>query len=187
MLTLKQTEIIEQIKQEFESHNQVIDLRKQSSSLLNLNTIISDIQERDDFIEEQMAINLANYKVIKEKVEEEVAVLNRELEVLGFCADLTTSVNPRGRVSHWNVHLSKINTDSKECINFMTIGILITRDDHVQFNKKQIDNLSAISTLYTWYYGSYRATNVISLLKNDYVRDHLSYYWEKFNKNKQKI
>jgi hypothetical protein len=180
MLTLKQNEIIEQIKQEFENHNQVIDLRKQSSSLLDLQTIISDIQERDDFIEETMVTNLANYKVIKEKVEEEIVVLNRELEVLGFCAYLNLSVNPRGRVSHWNVHLNRI--ESNECKNFMTIGIQITRDDHAYFNKKQIDNLSIISTQHTWYYNHHSATNVISLLKNDYVRDHLSYYWEKFNK-----
>ena len=180
MLTLKQNEIIEQIKQEFESHNQVIDLRKQSSSLLNLQNIISDIQERDDFIEETMVTNLANYKVIKEKVEEEIVVLNRELEVLGFCAELNLSVNPRGRVSHWNVHLNRI--ESNECKNFMNLVIAITLNDHVYFNEKQIDNLCLVSSDYVWRYNHYSATNVISLLKNDYVRDHLSYYWEKFNK-----
>ena len=183
MLTPKQTEVIEQIKQEFESHNELINSRKQSSSLLNLQTIISDIQERDDFIEETMVTNLANYRVIKEKVQEEIVVLNRELEVIGFCADISLNANPRGRISHWNVYLSKINAESKECINFMTIGINIIRDDHAYFNEKQIDNLSIISTQYTWFYNHYSATNVISLLKNDYVRDHLSYYWEKFNKN----
>lgn len=182
MLTTKQNEIIEQIKQEFESHNQVIDLRKQSSSLLNLQTIISDIQERDDFIEEAMVANLANYRVIKEKVQEEIVVLNRELEVIGFCADISPNANPRGRIVHWNVHLSKINTESKECINFMTLVIQITINDHVYFNEKRIDDLCLVSSDYTWRYNHYSNTNVISLLKNDYLRDHLSYYWEKFNK-----
>ena len=181
MLTLKQNEIIEQIKQEFESHNELINSRKQSSSLLNLNTIISDIQERDDFIEEQMSINLANYRVVKEKVEEEIAVLNRELKVLGFCADLKMSLNPRGNICHWNVNLNRI--ESNEYKNFMTLVISITTNDHVYFNEKRIDKLCLVSTQYTWFYGGYRATNVISLLKNDYVRDHLSNYWEKFNKN----
>lgn len=182
MLTQKQNEIIEQIKQEFESHNQVIDLRKQSSSLLNLQTIISDIQERDDFIEEQMTTNLANYRVIKEKVEEEIAVLNRELKVLGFCADLRMTVNPRGNVCHWNVHLNRIDAESNEYKNFMTLVIAITTNDHVYFNEKLIDKLCLVSSEYTWRYNHYSATNVISLLKNDYLRDHLSYYWEKFNK-----
>jgi hypothetical protein len=182
MLTTKQNEIIEQIKQEFESHNQVIDLRKQSSSLLNLQTIISDIQERDDFIEETMVTNLANYRVIKEKVQEEIVVLNRELEVIGFCADISPNANPRGRVSHWNVRLNRIDSESKECINFMTLVISITINDHIYFNEKRIDDLCLVSSDYTWRYNHYSATNVISLLKNDYVRDHLSYYWEKFNK-----
>lgn len=180
MLTTKQNEIIEQIKQEFESHNQVIDLRKQSSSLLNLNTIISDIQERDDFIEEQMSINLANYKVIKEKVEEEIVVLNRELEVLGFCADLKMTVNPRGNVCHWNVNLNTI--ESNEYKNFMNLVIAITTNEDVYFNGKRIHKLCLVSSDYTWRYDHYSTTDVISLLKNDYVRDHLSYYWEKFNK-----
>lgn len=181
MLTEKQNEIIEQIKQEFESHNRSIDLRKKSSSLLNLQTIISDIQERDDFIEEQYAINLANYKVIEQQVREEVKVLNDELKVLGFYGTLYPHVDQKGSIHSWDVRLSKINSESKEQINFMALHIQIKRNHYTYFKEKRIDNLWQILPQYEWRYSNYRGSNFVALLKNDYVRDHLSYYWEKFN------
>jgi len=52
MLTEKQNQIIDQIKQEFENHNQVIDLRKNQKSRFNFESIISEIQRREDFISE---------------------------------------------------------------------------------------------------------------------------------------
>lgn len=181
MLTEKQNEIIEQIKQEFESHNQSIDLRKKSSSLLNLQTIISDIQERDDFIEEQHAINLANYKVVEQQVLEEVKVLNDELKVLGFHAELDVHVDRKGSTHNWGVRLSKINAESGEHKNFMALYIEIKRNHYIYFKEKRIDHLWQILPQYEWRYSNYRASNFVALLKNDYVRDHLSHYWEKFN------
>lgn len=181
MLTQKQNEIIEQIKQEFESHNQIIDLRKKSSSLLNLQTIISDIQERDNLIEEQYAINLANYRVVEQQVLEEVKVLNDELKVLGFHAELHVRVDCKGSTHNWDVRLSKINAESRERIDFMVLHLEIKRNHYVYFKEKRIDNLWQILPEYKWRYSSYTASNVIALLKNDYVKDHLGYYWEKFN------
>ena len=108
MLTEKQNQIIDEIKQEFESHNELINSRKQTSSLLNLESIISDIEERDNLIEEMMVINLSNYGAIQVKVEEEIEVLNRELKVLGFEAELIFKQDPKGSIRHWNVYLSKI-------------------------------------------------------------------------------
>ena len=181
MLTEKQNEIIEQIKQEFESHNRSVDLRKKSSSFLNLQTIISDIQERDDYIEEQYAINLANYKVVEQQVQEEIKVLNDELKVLGFYAELHTHFDPKGGSCSWDVRLSKINAESSQHKNFMALHIEIKRTQYVFFKEKRIDNLCQILAQYDWRYSNYRASNFVALLKNDYVRDHLSYYWEKFN------
>lgn len=181
MLTEKQNEIIEQIKQEFESHNRSIDLRKKSSSLLNLQTIISDIQERDDLIEEQYAMNLANYKVVEQQVLEEVKVLNDELKVLGFHAEFYPHFDPKGGTTIWDVRLSKINAESKEHKNFMVLYIEIKRNHYTYFKEKRIDNLCQILPQYDWRYSNYRASNFVALLKNDYVRDHLSHYWEKFN------
>lgn len=183
MLTEKQNQIIEQIKQEFENHNQSIDLRKKSSSLLNLQTIISDVQERDDYIEEQYAINLANYKVVEQKVQEEIKVLNDELKVLGFHAELYTHIDHKGSYHSWDVRLSKINGTRREHEYFMVLHVEIKINSNIYFKEKRISNLWQILPQYEWRYSNYRASNFVALLKNDYVRDHLSYYWEKFNNN----
>ena len=182
MLTPKQNEIIEQIKQEFESHNELINSRKKSSSLLNLQTIISDIQERDEFIEEQHAINLANYKVVEQQFLEEVKVLNRELEVIGFRGEPYVNIHPNGSSHVWNVNLSKINSELNEHKNFMTLYVEVKRNHYIYFKEKRIDNLWQILPQYEWRYSNYRGSDFVALLKNDYVRDHLAHYWEKFNK-----
>lgn len=180
MLTQKQIEIIEQIKQEFESHNQAIDLRKKSSSLLNLQTIISDIQERDDYIEQQHVINLANYKVVEQQVREEVKALNNELEVIGFHAELHPQFDPKGSINLWDVRLSRINVESRE--HFMSLYVVIKTNYYVYFKEKRIDNICQILPQYKWRYCNYSCDNFVALFKNDRVRDHLAHYWEKFNK-----
>jgi len=63
----------------------------------------------------------------------------------------------------------------------MALHIEIKRTQYVFFKEKRIDNLCQILAQYDWRYSNYRASNFVALLKNDYVRDHLSYYWEKFN------
>jgi hypothetical protein len=182
MLTPKQNEIIEQIKQEFESHNDSINSRKKSSSLLNLETIISDIQERENLIEEQFAINLANYRAVYEKVQEEIEVLNRELKVLGFYACLLRNrYDSKGEVDKWGIDLITINPQNDGQKRFMSMYVQLKRN-HVYFRGKRIDNLHEILPQYTWHYSNYRADNVISLMKNDYLKEHLGYYWERFNK-----
>ena len=181
MLTQKQNEIIDQIKQEFESHNELINSRSQTSSILNLGSIISDIQERDDLIEEQMAINIANYKVIETKVREEVHVLNRELEVLGFYAVLESRYHARGDVSQWTLAISKKCAELNAEKRFMHIYLNIGRD-YLKFKGKRIDDIYQILTNYRWSYSNYSSEDLMSLMKNETVREHLANYWERFNK-----
>lgn len=181
MLTQKQNEIIDQIKQEFESHNELINSRKQTSSILNLESIISDIEERDNLIEEMMVINLSNYGAIQVKVEEEIEVLNRELKVLGFEAELIFKQNPKGSIRHWNVYLSKINAQKSAEESFMSIEVNIEVSD-IYFKGKPIDDIVKILPKYNWKYSKYTSEDVISLMKNETIREHLANYWERFNK-----
>lgn len=181
MLTQKQNEIIDQIKQEFESHNELINSRSQTSSILNLESIISDIEERDNLIEEMMVINLSNYGAIQVKVEEEIEVLNRELKVLGFESELIFKQNPTGSIRHWNVYLSKINPQKNAEESFMSIEVNIEASD-IYFKGKPIDGIVKILPKYNWKYSRYTSEDVISLMKNETIREHLANYWERFNK-----
>jgi hypothetical protein len=181
MLTQKQNQIIDEIKQEFESHNELINSRKQTSSLLNLESIISDIQERDNLIEEMMVINLSNYGAIRVKVEEEIELLNRELKVLGFEAELFFKQNPKGSIRHWNVYLSKINAQKNAEESFMSMEVNIEVSD-LYFKGKPVDDIVKILPKYKWGYGMYTSEDVISLMKSETIREHLAKYWERFNK-----
>ena len=177
MLTQKQNQIIDEIKQEFESHNELINSRKQTSSLLNLESIISDIEERDNLIEEMMVINLSNYGAIRVKVEEEIEVLNRELKVLGFEAKLIFKQNPKGSIRHWNVELYKISTGKE----FMSMEVNIRVSD-LYFKGKPVDGIVKILPKYKWGYSRYTSEDVISLMKNETIREHLAHHWERLNK-----
>ena len=181
MLTQKQNQIIDEIKQEFESHNELINSRKQTSCLLNLESIISDIEERDNLIEEMMVINLSNYGAIRVKVEEEIEVLNRELKVLGFEAELIFKQDPKGSIRHWNVYLSKINAQKNAEKWFMSMEVNIRVSDPY-FKGKPVDGIVKVLPNYKWRYSRYTSEDVISLMKNETIREHLAHYWEKFNK-----
>lgn len=181
MLTEKQHEIIEQIKQEFESHNQVIDLRKKDSSLFNFEGIISHVQERDDFIAEQYASNIANYRAVELSVLDEIDILNKELKLLGFVAYLREEYNKHGNIWNWQVYLSKINASSNQDRNLMTLGVHIDYEE-LFFKDKRISGHHRIFPTYKYGYSNYAAKDMVSLFKIDKVREHLTRYWERYNK-----
>jgi hypothetical protein len=178
MLTTKQNEIIEQIKQEFESHNQVIDLRKQRTSLFNFESIISDIQEKEDFLAEQAKINIASYATIEYQVYQELKLLNNELKVLGLVASLYANVSEKGSCFDWSVFLSKINAKTNHDKNLMSINVIIEREK-LSHKAKIIEGFWNVIPKYQWRYSSYISKDIVTLMKNEYIREHLTSVWQR--------
>lgn len=182
MLTEKQNQIIDQIKQEFEKHNQVIDLRKNKTSLFNFEGIISEIQRREDFISELQKINIAEYNVIEANVREEIEVLNSELKTLGFVAELEPKYSATGGIDKWMIHIGKIGAETIHDKRIAWIEVHINRTE-ILFVGKKIEGYYRVNTNYTFSFngciGSFP-----SIFKNERVRERLAFLWEVHIKNK---
>ena len=182
MLTEKQNQIIEQIKQEFENHNQVIDLRKNQKSRFNFESIISEIQRREDFISELKQINIAEYNVIEANVREEIEVLNSELEILGFVAELEPKHSATGGIDKWMIHIGKIGAEKIHDKRIAWIEVYINRTE-ILFVGKKIEGYYRVNTNYTFSFNGYIGS-FSALFKNERVRERLAFLWEVHIKNK---
>lgn len=184
MLTEKQNEIIEQIKQEFEAHNHAIDLRKKSKSIFGFESIISESQEKEDLIKETEHMNVVNYNVIREKVLADIELLNEELELLGFWAHVGSDneISPSGRVRTWYFRISKLNAQSNQERNLMSFNIFIDCKK-LTLRKKEIPGILQILPTFRYRYCGNFADDLPELFKNDTVKDSLLEYYERFIKN----
>ncbi len=182
MLTEKQNQIIDQIKQEFENHNQVIDLRKNQKSRFNFESIISEIQRREDFISELKQINIAEYKVIEANVREEIEVLNSELKTLGFVAELESKHSATGEIKKWMIHIGKIGAETIHDKRIEWIEVYISTTE-ILFVGKKIEGYYRVNPNYSFcfngYWGSFE-----SLFKKERVRERLAFLWELHVNNK---
>lgn len=184
MLTEKQNEIIEQIKQEFEAHNHAIDLRKKSKSIFGFESIISESQEKEDLIKETEHLNVVNYHVIRDKVLTDIGLLNEELETIGFWAHFAPEnrIDPTGRTRIWYFRISKVNAESNQERNLMSFMIYIDTKE-LTCRDKVVNGMSQILPTFRYGYSSHFSEVLPKLFKNNRVKDDLLEYYERYIKN----
>jgi hypothetical protein len=73
--------------------------------------------------------------------------------------------------------LYKISTGKE----FMSMEVNIRVSD-LYFKGKPVDGIVKILPKYKWGYSRYTSEDVISLMKNETIREHLAHHWERLNK-----